>query len=536
MPHLILIGFMGTGKSTVGKILARRLGRPFLDTDLTVRRRAGRTIPEIFRAAGEGEFRALEKKALLEAVRSPEAVIATGGGAPLDPENLRLLKETGRIVCLTASPEAINRRVGDTAGRPLLGPVTGQERLRRISHLLEQRRPFYASAHLTIDTTSLSPQQTAARIEQAWLEWNSKVVTVRVPPQPYRVVVGRGILAMAGKWFQEVGLSGVEPKASTPKVGVVTHPSLRSYADVLVRSLSSAGFTSQIIYVPEGERSKNAARLGKIHDTLIRLRFERGSVVAALGGGVIGDLAGFAAATLYRGVPLVQVPTTLVAQVDASIGGKTGINHPGGKNLIGSFHQPRLVLSDTATLDTLPPRQYLAGLAEVVKYGVIADEPFFTFLEQHLDDLLARKPEIVNQIVFRSSQVKGAVVEEDERESHRRRILNLGHTLGHALENASRYRMLHGEAVSIGMVFAARLAQQLGICDEKTVVRQRELLERLGLPTRLPRLSLAAVQRAIAVDKKVRGGVAQWVLPEKIGRVRLEGVPWKAVADLLSKK
>jgi 3-dehydroquinate synthase len=273
------------------------------------------------------------------------------------------------------------------------------------------------------------------------------------------------------------------------------------------------------ITIPEGERAKSLSWVGVILDRLAAARFERQSIVVALGGGVIGDLAGFAAAVYARGIPFVQVPTTLVAQVDSSIGGKTGVNHRLGKNLIGAFHQPRLVLIDPDTLRTLPRREWVAGLAEVIKYGVIADANFFSYLEQRMPDLLRLDPDAIRRVVTRSCEIKAGVVMEDEHEADRRRILNYGHTVGHALESLSGYRrLIHGEAVAIGMAQEASLACSMGLCSRETVERVRALIRAAGLPDS-PALRFQQLWGAMQHDKKVAQGTVYCVLPQQIGQV-----------------
>ena len=324
-----------------------------------------------------------------------------------------------------------------------------------------------------------------------------------------------GLLAEAGHRLRALGFSG--------KVAVVSDRAVaRRYGSPLARSLKAAGFQPQTILVPQGERAKTLGWVSKILDELIRGRYERKSLLLALGGGVIGDLAGFAAAVFGRGMPFVQVPTTLVSQVDSSVGGKTGVNHPKGKNLIGAFHQPRLVLIDPETLRTLPSREWVAGLAEVIKYGVIADADFFAYLERHMGALLKMEEEPVVRAITRSCQIKAAVVAEDERESDRRRILNYGHTVGHALESLGRYRTLvHGEAVAIGMVQEADLSRHLGVCTEEMVSRQRGLVRQAGLPDALPSVRFTELWGAMQQDKKVSQGRLYCVLPERIGAVRI---------------
>jgi 3-dehydroquinate synthase len=340
-----------------------------------------------------------------------------------------------------------------------------------------------------------------------------RAVCVSLGERSYHIRIKPGILGEIGRCLSSLGLIG--------KVGVVTNPVVgRFYAAGVLRSLRAAGMHPTTIVVPEGERAKSLRSASVILDALVKARFERGSVLVALGGGVIGDLAGFVASIYMRGIPYVQVPTTLVAQVDSSVGGKTGVNHPLGKNLIGTFFQPRLVLVDPLTLQTLPLRERVAGLAEIIKYGVIADERLFAYLEQSMDCLLKLEEEPLGHVIARSCEIKASVVAEDERESGLRRILNYGHTIGHALESLTGYRkLIHGEAVAIGMVQEADLARYLGRCEPEVVERQRALVRRAGLPDALPGTSFSALWAAMQHDKKVAQGRVYCVLPERIGRV-----------------
>ena len=345
-----------------------------------------------------------------------------------------------------------------------------------------------------------------------------RLVTVPLGERSYPIVVGQRVLETLGLRLASVRRAG--------KVAVVTDETVaKLHGGTAVRSLKAAGYQPHVIALPAGERTKTLTWLSRVLDQLVAARFERTSIIVALGGGVIGDLAGFAAAVYQRGIPFVQVPTTLVAQVDSSVGGKTGVNHPLGKNLIGAFHQPCLVLIDVLTLRTLPKRQWLAGLAEVIKYGVIADEPFFRYLEEHMAALLDMESGPVLHVVSRSCEIKASVVAEDERESDRRRILNYGHTIGHALERLGRYRSLvHGEAVAIGMVEEAGLARALGLCSEEVVSRQRDLIMRTGLRDTMPPVTFPQLWNAMQHDKKVAAGQVYCVFPEDIGRVRIAPV------------
>ncbi len=340
-----------------------------------------------------------------------------------------------------------------------------------------------------------------------------ETIHVALGDRSYRIVVQDHLLKDLGRYVLEA--------TTAEKVGVVTdrHVAARYLAPAL-RALRAAGFKPVPMVLPPGERTKTLASVERILDVCAKERFERSSILLALGGGVIGDLAGFAAAIYQRGIPFIQVPTTLVAQVDSSVGGKTGVDHRLGKNLIGAFYQPRAVLIDPHTLETLPVREWMAGLAEVIKYGVIADEPFFAYLERHMPSLLKLDKTSVRHIIKRSCEIKARVVAEDERESDRRRILNYGHTIGHALEALAGYRgVIHGEAVGIGLVQEAELACHLGLCGGEVVERIRGLVVRAGLSDELPRVPFNRLWHAMQHDKKVAGGKVVGVWPARIGEV-----------------
>lgn len=341
-------------------------------------------------------------------------------------------------------------------------------------------------------------------------------VKVSLAERSYDILIRPGLLTEVGRHLRHLGFAG--------KVAVVTNPVIgRLYAPAVLRSLRTAGFKTRSIVIPEGERAKTLRWVSAILDELVKARFERGSVLVALGGGVVGDIAGFAAAVYVRGIPFVQVPTTLVAQVDSSVGGKTGVNHSLGKNLIGAFHQPRLVLIDPATLTTLPTREWVAGLAEVIKYGMIADEELFSYLERHMGALLRMEEGPIVHVVAQSCRIKASVVMEDEREADRRRILNYGHTVGHALESLGKYRaLLHGEAVAIGMVQEADVARHVGRCDKEVATRQRALVREAGLPDTLPPVTFSELWGAMQHDKKVAQGRLYCVLPVRVGQVVIE--------------
>ncbi len=524
LSNIVLIGFMGTGKTAVGKKLAVDLGLEFVDTDDLIEKREGRSVSEIFRDTGEEYFRRVEREVIAELAERKGLVVATGGGAVLNPDNVASLRKKGRWVCLRARPRTIMTRLSHHKDRPLLNKKNQQQEIKR---LLSQRDPYYRQADLTVDTDRLTPAQAAMKIKN-WLAGGiSERVNVSLPHQAYEVEIGWGVLRFLGERLAGLGLGR--------RAAVVTNPLVRKlYATTVVSSLREGGFSTHLIQIPDGERYKTTRWVGHIYDELVRQRFGRGSVVVALGGGVIGDMAGFAAATYLRGIPYVQVPTTLAAQVDSSLGGKTGVNHRLGKNLIGAFYQPRLVYTDAQVLKTLNQREFVSGLAEVIKYGIIADEGFFDYLERQMDSILQLDPYHLLPAIKRSCEIKAGVVGEDEREGGRRRILNYGHTLGHALETVTGYRRyLHGEAISVGMVFAARLSYALGLCDRKSVERQVALLERIGLPVSLPRVKAEGMINAMSHDKKVVGGEIHFVLADRIGRVLIKPVDREAIRQVL---
>jgi 3-dehydroquinate synthase len=340
-------------------------------------------------------------------------------------------------------------------------------------------------------------------------------LSVSLEGRSYPIHVGDGILSQVGNFLQPLGLAR--------KVAVITNPTVAQlYLDTVHESLALAGFDVLPVLVPDGEQHKNLTSLSAIYDRLIAERLDRQSCVLALGGGVVGDLAGFAAATFLRGLPYVQVPTTLLAQVDSSVGGKTGVNHQDGKNLIGAFYQPRLVVIDVAVIQSLPRREFIAGLAEVIKYGVIDDASLFRMLEEKIEKLISLDRELLTHVIARSCAIKAKVVEKDEREDNIRAVLNFGHTIGHALEVATRYeKYLHGEAVGIGMAQAAAISVQQGFCDQRSFGRIRKLIAKASLPVEIPRdVSMQALVQGMEVDKKSAGGKIKFVMCAGVGKTR----------------
>ncbi len=545
MPNIILTGFSYAGKSAMGRTIARRLGWPAIDTDEIIVRKAGRPVSQIFANDGEERFRELERDALQEACSASRAVISTGGGAVLDPANRSLMAESGVVICLDARAETIYERLNESERRgrhkqprPLL---SGDDPLVTIRQLKASRQPFYAEAHWTVHTDRLSSEQVADEVLHA----HFVITGQRLPPklfkeadfvvttetQSYPGYIGWNILDRAGHHFREAGLAGnlyiIADK------GVYEAHGLR-----LEQSLAGAGYSTAVYPVPSGEASKTLDAAGGIYEWLAGRRAERGDTVVSFGGGMVGDLGGFVAATYLRGLRLAHVPTSLLAMVDASIGGKVAVNLPAGKNLVGAFYQPSLVLADAGTLTTLPQRELTAGWAEVIKHALILDAGLMAFLQENREPLLSLDASVTSEAIRRSAAIKAGVVSEDEKETTgRRMLLNYGHTIGHALEAAASYSdLLHGEAVAIGMAGAANISHRVGLLDGASVKEQNETLQAFGLPSLAPPVSGDAVRRAMRLDKKVSGKALRWVLLERIGHSTVRGnVPAHVVEETLER-
>ncbi|HEX9038460.1 MAG TPA: 3-dehydroquinate synthase [Ktedonobacterales bacterium] len=525
--RILILGPTGAGKSTTGKLLAHLLGWRFVDLDEVIVAHDGRPVSAIFAEDGEDGWRSRESATLAAVLREERVVIAGGAGLVEREENRRLARDAGAwTVALDIPPEVALRRIAQQSAeqvapvgelRPMLA---GEDPLASMRAMRERRAPLYALADDHISTDSLDPTQVAGRalagislagrLPKDGAETQTSVVTAGAG---YNAVAGWGALAHLPRYLATLRLP--------PRVTVVSDSAVSPiYAEPLARVLRDGGYDPAAFAIPAGEANKSRASLEAVYDFLAERRAERGEALLALGGGVVGDLAGFAAATWLRGVPLVQLPTSLLAQVDASIGGKVAIDHPRGKNLIGAFYQPRLVVADTSTLLTLPGRACTEGWAEVIKHGAALDSGYFTAIERDANALLAAHPAELTAAVARSVAIKGAVVAGDERESEdgQRALLNYGHTLGHAIETVTGYTAwLHGEAVSAGMVFAAQLGVRLGVTPPEVAARVEALLSAFGLPTRLDGLDGSALLRATHWDKKARDGQVRWVLLTGLG-------------------
>jgi len=559
---IVLVGMMGAGKSTIGRRLAARLRLSFVDADSEIEEAHRMSIPEIFEAHGEPYFRNGEARVIARLLESGPSVLATGGGAFMREDTRARIHDKGVSIWLKADPDTILRRVKRRADRPLLQTA---DPAATVGRLIEERHPVYQRADLTIASREVPHEKIVeecivalhghlcgaaapagteplnGHAMTAPLKHSSPItVEVALGERTYDIMIGRDVLASLGE-----RIAALRPGA---RAAIVTDRTVaRHWLAQTEASLAGAGIASSRIVVGEGEASKSYDGLREVSEALIAAKIERNDLVVALGGGVVGDLAGFAAAIVRRGVDFVQVPTSLLAQVDSSVGGKTGINSPQGKNLLGAFHQPVLVVADTAVLDTLSPRQFRAGYAEVAKYGVLGDAAFFAWLEANHRDIFSGGAAREHAIAT-SCRAKAAIVARDERENGERALLNLGHTFGHALEAATGFsdRLFHGEGVAVGMVLAAELSAQLGMLPQADAARVEHHLAEVGLPTHLQDIAgfsqegLAdadALMALMAQDKKVRRGRLTFILLQAVGQAVISSdVDPALVRDFLARK
>lgn len=525
----MLTGPPGAGKTTVGRLLAEQLDRAFIDLDEVVEAAAGMTVAEIFAAEGEPGFRARERAAALQLVPGgPPRIIATGGGTLSDPAIRAQLAALGPVVCLTADAATLAARLRSAPARPLLPDPTPDA----LADLLARRRAIYDATPLLVDTAHRTAAEAAshclalARMADA-RHWSA--VPVQTPAGGYRVLVGTGVLAQLGRLLTAQGLSG-------PTLLVSDSTVARLYAAPLLSALAATELCPTLGRMPVGERAKSLRSVARLYDACAVAGIGRDGMVVGLGGGVVTDTAGFTAATWLRGLPYVAAPTTLLGMVDAAIGGKTGVNHPAGKNLVGAFHHPVLVAVDPMALATLPRHVLVAGLAEVLKAGLVGDPTLLDDLERDgappVDDVVGW-----SELIRRSVRVKAAIVSADPTETGQRIHLNLGHTFAHALELASGYRLSHGRAVAIGLVAAARLGERLGHTEPGLADRVAAVLQRVGLPVSCEGMSVDDVLAAMRLDKKRAAGSLRFVVPFAPGKVQVvEGVDEQVLREVVAER
>lgn len=491
MPHLYLYGPPGTGKTTIGKLLADKLRLPFVDLDRVIEANAGRSIPQIMEEQGEAAFRDLETAALKSLTPAPspfgrgETVIALGGGALLREENRAIAEASGSIILLTAEMDTLLERLAaDPQKRPLLAGDLRQ----KLASLLHARKEHYASFPLQLRVDGKSAEQIALQIQ---------------------IMAGRHHLSAMGEYDVIVGQVSNLP--APPNAILVTDENVAKHHP---EKLSG----TKAIILPAGEEQKNLQTVARLWHAFLENGLDRKSTVIAFGGGVISDLTGFAASTYMRGIDWIAVPTTLLAMADAALGGKTGIDLPEGKNLVGSFHPPKLVLADPSLLLTLSSRELRSGMAEVVKHGVISDPELFEMCSRGMD----WAKQNLETIVKRAMAVKIQVIEQDPYEKNIRAALNLGHTVGHAVELVSGFKLSHGEAVAIGMVVEAAYAERIGIARRGVTDAIGKVLSNLGLPVQIPAaLPREDILRAMRADKKKNTQSIRFALPVDIGKVQL---------------
>jgi len=549
--QIVLVGLSGAGKSRIGRLLAERLGWPFLDTDDLITEREGKSPAQLIPEQGERAFRDIEAAVIAETVRRGRAVISTGGGAFQRADNRRALAAAGFICYLDATPSELARRLQADPEGPAR-PMLGEDLEGRLEELDVERRPSYLLADLWVPVQGVDPEVTATRILRAWatggptglsdprrIERFAAEQPVRAPAAivdtedaRYPIWIGSGELQRIGDRLRQVGLEG-------RRVFLVSDDNvIEHHGEVVARSLDASGIPGASYVIPAGESSKSTRMAAELYAWLAAEKAERRDVILALGGGVVGDLAGYVAATYLRGMAVVQLPTTVLAMNDAAIGGKAAVDLAAGKNLVGAFHQPAAVISDTDTLRTLPKRSFIEGFAEIIKHALILDPALLKILEQHAHGFSSGAPdwEQVATVTMRSARIKALVVSSDPKEQGLRAILNYGHTVGHAIEQVTGYSdYMHGEAVSVGMMAAVRISRDLGLVDEEFVSRQQDLLRAFGLPVVAPGLNVTAIMDAMQLDKKVVGGQMRFVVLEGVGRATVRGdVPPEIVQRAVS--
>ncbi|MCX8062685.1 MAG: 3-dehydroquinate synthase [Anaerolineales bacterium] len=514
MMNLYIYGPPASGKSTVGVRLAERTGLAFVDLDEVIQVTAAQSIPQIFELEGEAGFRRREREALQRIAAASNQVVALGGGALLNLENRKLCEHSGMVFCLQATYSTLIQRLGlDENQRPLLA----QDAAAQLERLMSQRLPHYLSFEYQI------PVDNRLVEEIVWeIQLKAGLFLVRGMGKDYSARIQSGGRLRLSEILLEQGLKSSVFILSDDNVAA-------HYLKDVEQNLRQEGIGCQSLILPAGEQTKNIQTVQKIWDEMVKGGFDRTSCLIALGGGVVSDIGGFAAATYMRGIPWIVLPTTLLAMADASLGGKTGVDLPQGKNLIGAFHAPRFVLADPETLATLPESEWRAGMAEIVKAGVIGDPRLFEICEYGEKEVR----QSLRDVLSRAMGVKIRVIEEDPYERGRRAALNFGHTVAHAIETLSEYQILHGFAVAMGMVAEAQLAHQIGLCSLEVKERIEQALRGFGLPTRLPqKFAPQDILQAMQTDKKKQLGELRFALPERIGFVQV-GVRTQNESDLI---
>jgi shikimate kinase/3-dehydroquinate synthase len=563
---IYLVGFSGSGKSTIARLIGEKLDWPACDLDDLIVQRVGLTIPEIFQREGEDGFRSREAEALRDASSNDSFVVATGGGTVVRSENRAFMTRKGWIICLDAQPQTVLTRIQRqlkraevNAIRPLLDAVYPLDQIRALKHA---RQSAYGLADWTIHTDRLTEEQVATEVIRAadMLENSNDPpaadsdellrhslnpelpppIVVAAGPWPYQVVVGWNHLNSFGEHVHRI-----LPRSHRAAI-FADSDTWRRLGNVVTASLTGVGFEINVREVPHDESIKTPDEVSAVHDWLLGIKFRRDDVFVIVGSGAVDDLGGFAASTYMRGVALVKIPTSLDGMVDSSIGGKTALNHPRARNLIGTFFHPRLIWSDASLLREEPEKELGAAWAEVIKYAMLESSllrhqevgvSLFDQLKENSGQLIKLEKKTLLSVLARCVALKAQVVAGDELDVGQYRILlNYGHTIGHALETATDYKLLHGEAVAIGMTIEAGLSVRLGLASPEVEMDQNELLQRFGLPTRLPKVSRELLLSLINSDKKVFGNSPRWILPVAVGRAVVSSAVTEAdLIDVLDK-
>lgn len=539
-PHVFLIGFMAAGKSTVGALLAERLGVGFADVDQEIEHAAGLPVRAVFERRGEDGFRALEREQLgrLMDAAAP-MVIATGGGAPCHGDHLARMRARGLVIALDVSLAGARARVSDATSRPLLAGPEEQ-----LEALYQARQPYYLGAHASVATEAADGRAVRPDVvADAVLHVVERARSVADDLVPYTTLVALGersypVIAAPGALERVGEIARASLGERCAHTVVISDENVAPlYGETVRESLARAGFAASRMTVPAGEACKSFASLERLCRELVQAGVSRSSAVVALGGGVVGDLAGLVAAVTLRGIPVVQVPTSLLAMVDAAVGGKTGIDLPAGKNLVGAFWQPRAVIADPRVLATLPVRERRAAVGELLKYGLLAGEELYAAVEDLAPDPGPRAAELsaLCAVIHRCIAYKAAIVGRDERDtSGARALLNLGHTVGHAIEAASGFGPVrHGEAVALGLVAACRVSARLGMCAAELEHRVAATLARFELAADVEPWLGPDTLAYLGGDKKRAGQAVDFIAIERVGRCRVVRVPVLELSRIL---
>jgi shikimate kinase/3-dehydroquinate synthase len=521
--NIALTGLMGSGKTTVGKYLADNLKKTFIDTDQIIEEKEGKTISQIFEENGEDYFRHLEAR-LIEEIFSTgkDLVVSLGGGAIVNSASRKIIKDNARLIALIADPNDLHQRIKRRKSRPLLNESKNQ--LETLNALWQERKEAYYDSHIQIVTEGKTINSIGIEIIQ-----NLNLSKPKVQEQEVKISAKHKAYKI---YFKDLYRFSLAPLKAGKKVLVISQePIAKHYMDILLEKISSDGYEVSTMVIDNSEEAKNFFTYQLILQKLLSLNFGRKDTLVALGGGVVGDITGFAASTFYRGINYVQVPTTLLSMIDSSVGGKTAINVPEGKNLIGSFYQPHMVHIDAQALNSLPDREFKSGLGELVKYTMLGSawdellgDHFFDYVNLNAETILEKDLILLNDLINHCLRIKAGIVAEDEQEHGIRAHLNLGHTFAHALEEVTKYKeFTHGEAVAIGLACACYLSEELGYIKRSATKKVLDLMKSLGLKFTIPKeIKVEKILAAFKYDKKSINGVPNFILPKgHIGRVEI---------------